>query len=220
MKMTKLLGLAALLLASGALGVASAQAATIPFQVVAGTGTLDQFPSPPENPSENHYISSGSLIFGDQVYSYTVDQASFEILGPVPGDPSSVYFQSDVPARFDAGDGNVIEFHYGRTDFGAPQNGVATLSPTGLTSPGGAPLFDVIFLATFNPVPGSGTGVFADVVSGAFFMTAVSDNVDVTGVDIPYNWSSDVGGYVTIPEPSSLLIAGLACLGLVRRGRR
>lgn len=183
----------------------------IPFQVTSGVGTLDQFPDG-SNPTPMHNITTGTAEFGGQSLNYTMPTAAFEVLGP-PDASGTLPFHSASPGFFDFGNGDTLLLHYGRTDFGAPTTGFATITPDGN-------LNDVIFLATFNPVPGSGTGIFENVVGGDFFMTAMMDNVDLAGTDIPYSWSSDVGKLTLVPEPCVFAIVGTGVAGLVVIGRR
>jgi hypothetical protein len=130
-----------------------------------------------------------------------------------PPDPNTGFapFESAVPFLFDFGNGDTLLIHYGRTDFGAPEPGMVQVVPVPPN------LVDTTWFATFNPVPGSGTGQFADVIGGEFFMTAETDPFDPTTADVPYSWSSDVGYLTFVPEPSSLLAAGLGWVALVAR---
>ena len=124
-------------------------------------------------------------------------------------------FESVSPFTFDFGSGNSFQMRYGRLDFGAPSSGFATPSPGSQTG-----LSDVVFLATFNYVPGSGTGAYEEVIDGEIFMTAIIDDADLTTLDIPYTWSSDVGFLTFIPEPTSMTLVALAFPALTVRRRK
>ena len=164
-------------------GVAAAQV-TVPFQVTFSNGTLTRFPVLPDDIGNGltHNIglapgTSGSALLDGDALSYT-GAADIRVVGITS--PSEVAFDSSVPFTFDFGGGDSFQMHYGRADFGAPGPGVATVGPGD-----GAGLSDVEFLATFNVVPGSGTGAFSDLIEGSLFMTAVMDEVDLTQPGYP-----------------------------------
>ncbi|MCA9263521.1 MAG: hypothetical protein KDA60_06710 [Planctomycetales bacterium] len=201
----------ALLFAFALVDDAEAQV-NIPFQVLSGAGTLDQFPSATEN-VQDHNIMSGSVQFGDQTLAYTGD-GSVRLLG-LPDETGTAPFDSATPFLFDFGDGNSIQLHYGHPEVGAPSTGSATIQPSSQPD-----LVNVTWLATFNPVPGTGTGIFENVVGGAFFMTASQTEVDPTGQNLPYMWSSDPGYLTVVPEPHCLAILGWAACFLLPLARR
>ncbi|QDU89739.1 hypothetical protein Pla175_31340 [Pirellulimonas nuda] len=100
--------------------------------------------------------------------------------------------------------------------------GQVTLTPVDATNLTG------VFIATFVPIVGSGTGVFSGVVGGQFEMTAIvaepfvprTDPTQIDGfsLDIPYTWSTTGGGgdfFTVVPEPSSLATAGLAAFPIL-----
>lgn len=199
-------------------GAAEAQL-TVPFQVTSGTGTLERFPVLPDDIGLGltHNIAlapgdSGTATVDGVVLNYS-GSADIRVVGITS--PSEVTFDSAVPFSFDFGGGDSFQMHYGRVDFGGPGPGVATVGPGD-----GAGLSDVEFLATFNVVPGSGTGAFSDLIDGSLFMTAVMDEVDLTQPDIPYSWTSDVGSLTFIPEPGAAALLGVAGLAFSAARRR
>jgi hypothetical protein len=197
-------------LGSALVGV-DARAAVIPFQVLSGEGTIDSLPSPSE-PEGDHNITAGTAEFGGMSLNYTGNGRA--ILLGLPDTSGFAPFQSATPFLFDFGGGDTLLMHYGRTDFGAAETGKVLLVP----SPGA---IATTWYAEFNPVPGSGTGKFADVVGGSIYMIAETGEVDPEATDIPYRWSSDQGFLTTVPEPSSLVVlAGVALIGLLVSRRR
>ncbi len=182
----------------------------------AAPASLDRFPVFPDDvggPGIVHDIVAGTAMIDGQSLNYT-GMASIRVLD-VPDANFTVPFDSDLPFTFDFGGGDTFQMHYGRLDFGAPTTGFATVSP-GST----AGLFDVEFLATFNYVPGSGTGAYEDVIGGEIFMTANMVDVDLASPDLPYTWSSDVGFLTIVPEPGGMMLSVLAFAGMLVLGDR
>ena len=182
----------------------------VPFQVLSGAGILDQLPPPMGE--ENHRIDTGMATLDGDMLSYSGTGRVRLLAAPDPM-TGIAPFESALPFFFDFGNGDTIEIHYGRVDFGAPEPGMVQVIPVGN-------LIDTEWLATFNPVPGSGTGIFEGVIGGEFFMTAESDPFDPTAMNIEYSWSSDLGYLTFIPEPSSLAMLGLATFAFVTVRRR
>lgn len=169
----------------------------------------------PAAPIQPHTMDSGTATFNGQSLNYT-GSGTVAALGAIDPATGQVPFASNDPFLFDFGGGNTLKIHYGHPELGAPSTGTATIAPL----PSG--LADVTWLATFNPVPGSGTGIFANVTGGSFFMTAKMFSIDPTSTDIPYSWTSEMGYLTVVPEPSASLLVLMSICGLVsrRRGRK
>lgn len=183
----------------------------LPFQITSGSGIVPQLPTP-DSPVQPHNITAGTAMFNGESFNYT-GSGTVTALGAIDPATGQVPFASGEPFLFDFGGGNTLRMHYGHPEVGAPSAGTATISPL----PSG--LVDVTWLATFNPIPGSGTGKFANVTGGSIFMTAKQTSVNPLGPDLPYSWSSDVGYLTVVPEPSTgLLLALVGCGLLARRG--
>ncbi|MCA9185921.1 MAG: hypothetical protein R3E01_36605 [Pirellulaceae bacterium] len=183
----------------------------VPFQIVSGEGTVEALPDP-ANPEKEHIITAGTATLGGEALNYT-GMGRVRLLG-APDATGVAPFDSGVPFVFDFGADGTLEMHYGHPELGAPDTARVQLTPVA----GG--LVDTTWLATFNPVPGSGTGKFANVTGGAFLMTAETDEFDPAATNIPYSWSSDVGFLTFVPEPSSLAMCSVIVPAFIRLSRR
>ena len=111
--------------------------------------------------------------------------------------PTTADFSSDVPFVFTSdGSGDQLVVNYA---------GEATLVDVG----GG--LFDSTWVATFTPIAGLSTGIFANAV-GSFVVTAETDTFTPGQTGVAYTWSGS-GTLTFVPEPTSLILIG--SLGLV-----
>ena len=133
------------------------------------------------------------------------------ITGPVPPSLSAVRF------FFDFGNRNTLQMHYWRPEFGAQSSGSGRVAPVPRTNP---QLVDVTWITARNPVPGSGTGIFQDVIGSRFLMMAIQDSVDLASADLPHTWSCDVEFLTVVPEPNLLILTGPAVVGLFALRRR
>lgn len=160
-----------------ALGQSGAQAQVKPFKITGG-GVVDYIP----------------LQLGVEVSHTAVGQATelgrYHGLGTFQLDrftsPTTAEFSSSVPFVFVAANGDELAFTYGDTTNGAQQPGQVELFYVGDGR------FVAVFVAEFNPVPGSSTGRFAKVVGGSFIMTAVTEPFVLGATDpVAYTWSGD-----------------------------
>lgn len=179
---------------------------------VSGQGTADYLSAIP-----GEFVpfgGTGQITFGSNSLAYTLTSADVGGLSVTnPGPPVIADFSNSIPVTFTSTDPNepsAISMNYA---------GEVTLTPFDATQ------FMAVFVATFEPIVGSGTGVFSDVIGGSFEMTAITTQPFVPklsptqtsfSTDVPYVWVSTggVGDTLTaIPEPSvwsmTLLIGGL-----------
>ena len=182
---------------------------------VTGQGTADFLSAVPGEFAP--FGGTGRVTYGSNSFDYTLSSADVGGLTVTsPGPPVIADFSNSVPVTFSSSDPNEpseISMNYA---------GEVTLTPFDDTR------FTAVFVATFEPIVGSGKGVFADVNGGSFEMTAIAAQPFVPkldpsqktfSTDVPYVWLSTGGindTLTAIPEPSvwstTLVFGGL--LGL------
>ena len=108
-------------------------------------------------------------------------------------------FSSEMPFVFEAANGDLLVFQYGRTD---PASGASpTAAQAGVVEfkDAGGGLVFAEWDAEFNPVPELCTGRFRHVVAGSFRMIAITDPFDPMfpiPAGLPYVWSSSGRGWL------------------------
>ncbi len=151
--------------------------------------------------------SLAALAYVDNFTStgFTFDSTSDAILGGVTGSPSS------PPLVFDNTVGGANIFDRGVSSFGGGFRFVLTLDGAALSTAAndGSEFFVFVLASDYNPLLGSGS-------TGA--VASVAINGDMTITTNPVDALSTIG---PVPEPSTLILCGLAGIGLIsRRFRR
>lgn len=196
----------ATLVAASTLSSQTVEAFQVPFQVFSGEGTADFVPLV-EGQSADHFITTGAAtLLGNYTGQGEVRLDTFT-------SATTADFSSAQPFVFTGQNGDELAFNYaGNVSLGDAGGGLAFGT----------------FVAEFNPVLGSGTGQFADVIGGSFIMTAITEAFALVpgpapgNEDVAYTWSSDEGYLMFVPEPSSLallMIGGIVSLRYHRRRR-
>ena len=80
-------------------------------------------------------------------------------------------------------------------------------------------VFDTTWVATFTPVIGASTGIFADLIGGSFVVTAETDNFSPGEAPVNYTWSGS-GNLLFVPEPTTIGIMLVGFVGLAVRRKR
>ena len=188
---------------------------------VSGAGTADFLSAVPTDFAD--FGGDGVITFGGTVLEYRLTSADIGgLMITDPGPPIVADFRNSEPVTFtgsDSAEDSEISMNYA---------GVVTLTPFDATR------FTAVFVATFEPIAGSGTGIFDGVVGGGFEMTALGDEpfipkldpMQTTGfsLDIPYTWQTTGGAtdaFIVVPEPHIgsmfLLLAAMAASRSLRR---
>ncbi len=193
--------------------VASAQTA-VPFHVVGG-GTADCISAIPGEFTNFNGVGQATLLVDYELVNATVGVTNYLT---APGVFPAVAEFGNEPIRrlcSPARSTRTRLLHY---------SGIVTLTPVDPIDPSQG--FDALFIADFVPVVGSGQGVFADVIGGSFEMTANSTQPFIPKglpplpptLDPPYEWFSDGGALLFVPEPSAVSLVSLICLaGTIRK---
>ncbi len=164
----------------------TAMAQVKPFQINGGGRIVQNLLLLPNAASEHFAIGRGTAGLG----RYNGVGAVL-IVNPVNGQ-----FAHAVPFQFTKnGNGDVLAFHYGRTDAASGASPPAQNPGTVMVIPvGNQGMFKTVWLAEFNPVPSACTGKFANVIRGSFMMRAESE---------PFFFGVTPGGNLFIPGGTS-----------------
>lgn len=158
----------------------NAEAQVKPFKITGGGFAPDGIALTPGTPGP-HWAVGNATELGEYY-----GQGLFQLLEYTSA--TTAEFSSAPNFVFTAANGDDLAFTYGVVANGAKQPGELTLYPVGDGS------FVAVFVAEFNPVPALCTGRFANVTSGSFIMTAVSEPfffLGATTTPFAYTWEGD-----------------------------